>query len=371
MAALPQHASWPHANPLITKYSPSPQKNHLNLKKFRYLTNTRNNLALFASYRVKESQKKGNLSPKPGKIMAEERKYPILNEYFEALKEKAPQRDAEEAAKGRTHFMAEVKGLQKPQPTSWLADFRKTLASLQIRGNRRLATAVASVLIALIITLGSVGGTVYASQDSLPTQALYAVKTLTEDIQLRFADQTQEKIDLLEKFTNRRVDEVTTLAERGEDIPQDTISRFERHTETMLKLSAELEGENQAQTLSHIRNALQVHEEVIQKLAERESGKAGEALRMVQGRLRSQIKRIEEGMLDPTTLQENNQDQNPFKPFETPPSGKPENIGPPEEKGKPDGVGTPDHKGKPDDAGPPDDKGKPEDPGPPEDNGKP
>jgi len=303
--------------------------------------------------------------------MSGKEKYPTLNEYFEALKETAPQRDAEEAAKGRNYFLAEVKSLQKPQPTSWLADFRKTLSSLQIRGNRRLATAVTSVLIALIITLGSVGGTVYASQDSLPHQTLYAVKTFTEDIQLRFADQTQEKIDLLEKFANRRVEEVTALAERGEDIPQDTISRFEQHTETMLQLSAELEDENQAQTLSHIRNALQVHEEVIHKLAERESGKAGEALRMVQGRLRSQIQRIDEGMLDPTTLQKTDQEQNPFKPFETPPSGKPENIGPPEEKGKPDGVGTPDHKGKPDDAGPPDDKGKPEDPGPPDEKGKP
>lgn len=303
--------------------------------------------------------------------MKQQGKYHFLDEYFEALKEHTPQRNHSMAAKGRAHFLTEVESLRKPQLASWIEDLRARIASLQFQGNRRFATAIASILIALMITFGAVGGTVYASQDSLPNQPLYAVKTLTEDIQMRFADQPQEKIDLLEEFSNRRIEEVTALNEQGKEIPQNTFTRFEQHTEIMLQLSAELNEESQAQSLSQIRNALRVHEEVIHKLANRESGKAEQALLRVQEKLQAQIQLVEEGIEDPTLFRERMKGQKPFKPVETQKPGKPEDVGTPEDKGKPEDVGTPENKGKPEDVGTPEGKGKPEDVGPPGDKGKP
>lgn len=303
--------------------------------------------------------------------MNEREKHPGLNEYFEALKEHTPQRDLKMAARGRSHFMAEVESLPKPQPKSWFEDLQEKISSWKFQSNRRFATAIASILIALMITFGAVGGTVYASQGSLPNQALYAVKTLTEDIQLRFADQPQEKIDLLEKFSNRRTEEMTTLNEQGQEIPQNTLARFEQHMETMLQLSAELSDESQTQSLSQIRNALQVHEEVINKLANRESGKAEQALLRVQEKLQARIQLIEEGIADPTMFREKMKGKKPFGPEETQEPGKPEDAGTPEGKGKPEGAGTPENKGKPGNVGTPEGKGKPEDVGPPGDKGKP
>ncbi|MFO8036278.1 MAG: DUF5667 domain-containing protein [Anaerolineales bacterium] len=303
--------------------------------------------------------------------MKKQEKRAILDEYFTALKEQTPQRDLKTAARGRAHFLAEVESLQKPQQASWIENLRERIASLQFQGNRRFATAIASILIALMITFGAVGGTVYASQDSLPDQTLYAVKTLTEDIQLRFTDQAQEKIDLLEKFSNRRMEEMTTLNKQGQEIPQNTLARFEQHIEAMLELSAELSEESQTQSLSKIRHALQVHEELIHKLANRESGTAEQALLRVQEKLQARIQLVEEGIADPALFRELMQGQRPFGPEETQEPGKPEDVGTPEEKGKPEDVGTPENKGKPEDVGTPEGAGKPEGVGPPGDKGKP
>lgn len=304
-------------------------------------------------------------------MISEIEEYPTLNEYFEALKEKAPQRDAEEAAKARTHFLAEVKSLQKPQPTSWLADFRKALSSLQIRGNRRFATAMASILIAVLLTFSAVGGTVYASQTTLPYQSLYPVKILSENVQLTFTGNPEDKIELLARFTERRVEELTALSEENMDIPTQTLSRLDQHTETMLHLSAELGDETQSQSLTRVRNAFQVQERIIHTLAQKETGKAEQALLMAQEKLRTKIQLAEQALDDPTILRKNMEGQTPAKPTEGKKPGKPEDVGTPEDKGKPEDIGTPPGKGKPENVGTPEDKGKPEDPGPPDDKGKP
>lgn len=325
--------------------------------------------------------------------MREKKKHPNLAEYLKAFKENTPQRDPEMSAKGRAHFLAEAESLRKPHSQPWYAELRDTLASLQIRGNRRLATAFASILIALMVTFAAAGGTVYASQDSLPNQTLYAVKTFTEDLRLRWADDPQQRIDLLEEFAQRRTQEMDTLSEKGQRVPQQTLSRFEQHTETMLQLAADMEGEGMTQSLSRIKNALQVHQEVLQKLANKENGQAVQALQQVQQRLQEKIQLAEVGLANPSQFKGKMKEITSGKPGDTgqpdQPSettvpedkgkpddvgtpenkGKPDQSGTPDEAGKPDQVGTPENKGKPDDVGPPETKGKPQDPGPPEDRG--
>ncbi|MFO8036277.1 MAG: DUF5667 domain-containing protein [Anaerolineales bacterium] len=315
--------------------------------------------------------------------------HPQLQEFLEALKEHTPERDLQRAAQTRAKFLAEVETGQRKKSTPWFAGILETISSVQIQWNRRLATAIASVLIAIALTFGAVGGTVYASQDSLPDQTLYALKTFTEDVQLWLADSPQEKINLLAEFTNRRVEEVSVLSEQGKEIPPATLSRLEGHTENMLQLSAEVSEENQTQSLTRIRNALQVHEKIISRLAKKETGKAGQVLARVQEKLQAKILLAEEGMADPAAFREKMKNQHPFEPGGQEKPGKPEDAGPPEDKGRPEDAGTPEDKGKPEgkgrpdhagtpektgkpeDARPPEDKGKPEDPGPPEDKGKP
>ncbi|MFO7944422.1 MAG: DUF5667 domain-containing protein [Anaerolineales bacterium] len=308
---------------------------------------------------------------------------PELNEYLKALKEKVPQRDPEMAAKGRANFLSEVKELQAKKSTPWLAEIFAAIFSLPIQANRRLATAVASILTAIVLTFGAVGGTVYASQDSLPKQTLYAVKTLTEDIRLRFSKQPEEKIRLLEKFANRRVEELSALSEKEEEFPEETITRLEQHTETILKIASKQEGKELTQSLKKIRKSLQAQEEIISKLANMEHGNADKKLTQVQKKLREKIHLAEEGLDNPAAFRKKMKSTTPFTPVETLKPGKPEETRTPENKrkpvdrgtpiwkGKPDQVGTPDHKGKPGEAGQQENKGKPNEPGSPDDKGKP
>jgi len=270
--------------------------------------------------------------------------------------------------KGEPVFLPRRKNCRRPapQPTSWWDTLRQAVASFRIRGSRRLATTIASLLIVATLTFGAVGGTVYASQDSLPNQTLYAVKIFSEDMRLRFTNQPQEKLQLLETFTSRRVEELATLSEQGEELPQGTLSRLEQHTEAMLQLATEQEDAETSQSLHRIHAALQAHEEVISRLQEKERGKAVDALTRVQEKLQQKIQLAEQGLENPGAFREKMRGTDPF-------GNGPDNAdsaGTPEGKGQPDDTGQPDDKGKPDDVGTPEDKGKPEDAGPPEDKGR-
>jgi hypothetical protein len=303
--------------------------------------------------------------------MTDQNLHPQLNEYLQALKEHTPMRDPDLTAKGRADFLAEAEKYQKKESPSWFACLGKRVSSLQFQGNRRLATAIVSVLIALILTFGVVGGTVYASQNSLPNQTLYGIKTFTEDVRLSLTNQTEGKINLLVEFTNRRVEELSGLLNKGEEIPQSTITRLEQQTQNMLSLAADLKGDRAVQSLNQIRSAFQAHEEIVAKLANKEHGNAVEVLSRIQEKLHQKIELAEEGLENPASFQKKMKRPTPSQPSMTPKPGKPEDAGTPEQKGKPDDVGTPKGKGKPEEAGTPQGKGKPEETGPPEDNGKP
>lgn len=303
--------------------------------------------------------------------MTDQNLHPQLNEYLQALKEHIPQRDPDMAAKGRAEFLSEVKDLQAKTSVPWFAEILETFSSFQIQVNRRLATVMASILIAIALTFGAVGGTVYASQDSLPNQTLYAVKTFTEDLRLSFANQPEKKINLLEKYANRRVEELSGLLENEEDIPQFTLTRLEQHTESMLKMAAEQEGNDLIQSLRQIRKSLQAHQAVIAKLMNNEQGHAAQRLSQVQKKLQEKIHLTEEGLDNPAAFREKMKDPTPFTPVESPGERKPEETRTPKGESKRDAAGTPKDKGKPEDAGTPKGKGKPADAGTPQGKGKP
>lgn len=306
-----------------------------------------------------------------------------IDEYLQALKETQPERYPGAAAQGRAAFLAQVEQPQVENQAGWLSKIQDILTPLSFQPRRRWTAATASVLLAIILTLGAVGGTVYASQDSLPNQTLYGVKIFTEDVRLSLARQPEEKINLLEKFSQRRMEEIKGLSEQGDQLPPKTLSRFERHTETMFELAADQEEQEITQSLQQIRSALQVHEELITQLKNRQHGNAAQALSRVQERLITKIQYAERGIEYPNAFRNGKLDPSPHSPQDTatPPmpqdtatpadKGKPEDVGTPENKGKPQDAGTPENKGKPDETGPPHGKGKPDNPGKPDKPGPP
>jgi hypothetical protein len=104
--------------------------------------------------------------------------------------------------RARSQFMAEVQDLEHKHhsPSFW-------------RWLKQPAWAVG--LAALLIVVISGGGTVLASQNSLPGQALYSVKLASETVRLSLTFSDVAKTQLNAEFANRRTEEISSLATSG------------------------------------------------------------------------------------------------------------------------------------------------------------
>ena len=73
-----------------------------------------------------------------------------------------------------------------------------------------------AIIIAVVLAVSALGGgTVYASQDSLPGDVLYPVKLGTEQARLVLATNDVDKAELYLTFAGSRVEEMAAMAERG------------------------------------------------------------------------------------------------------------------------------------------------------------
>ncbi len=141
-----------------------------------------------------------------------------------------PPRDQEAAERGRVKFLAEAEflrpGVSKSLNQRHKGWFITTL--FQRKERFSMKNAFISIMIALVLFFGGAGATAYASQNALPGDALYTIKTLTEDARLALTADKGGDALLFNEFVQRRVSEIESLASQGryQDIPA-AASRFE------------------------------------------------------------------------------------------------------------------------------------------------
>ncbi|MDZ7844851.1 MAG: DUF5667 domain-containing protein [Anaerolineales bacterium] len=215
---------------------------------------------------------------------------PKLKKYLDSLKE-TPERDQEQAAETRAKFLARAESITPPQRTpardkKWFQFPGKAWAS------RKWAPALAGILAALILALASVGGTVYAAQDSLPNDFLYPVKTLTETIQLKLEDDLEDRLDLHTHFAKRRLEEIQMMLENNEEIPPSALVRLETQTQKMLQEAAHIETQARQKALLQIQYNLQEQSLV---LSQGNQGELGD----VRERVQKQLEVVAEGIRNP------------------------------------------------------------------------
>ncbi len=117
---------------------------------------------------------------------------------------------AESKARIRSGVMSAVsesKRNAQAKKTAWSAPFLSF----------RTAGAIAAVLAGVVV---AGGGTVYASQRSMPGDALYPVKTGSESVQLALTFGAEAKANYRLKLAQKRVDEMATEASRGNSTDQ-------------------------------------------------------------------------------------------------------------------------------------------------------
>lgn len=254
---------------------------------------------------------------------------PQLKKYLEALQE-TPARDPHQKDQGRVQFLRQAEALHPQRNTSLWEQIMSWLGGFQGTARKRWAVTLAGITAAIFLTLGSVGGTVYASQNSLPGDALYPVKTLAENVQLHLENDPEDRIQLYSSFAHRRILEIQVMLENGESVPQSALIRLEQHTERMLQETASLREQQLEHALQQIQANLQEQSQAVDRMHQNAPEEADPGLTQTKERLKQRMELIASGLENPQSYREKLQ-QNSSKQDHEP--GKPEDPGRPEHPG--------------------------------------
>ncbi len=172
-----------------------------------------------------------------------------------------PTRNPQQAARARAAFLSEAGLLARTAPVAKQSPFA---GWKNIFAVRRLTPAVKFALITLLavgIVLGSGSLTVTAAQGSQPNQALYPVKTWSEDLRLSLAQDPDSQLQLDMEFAGRRMDEIQAMLQAGDIPPETVLTRLETQVENALEVAASLPDERATPALLQISDHLHTHEQ--------------------------------------------------------------------------------------------------------------
>ncbi|MBN1886817.1 MAG: hypothetical protein JW850_02465 [Thermoflexales bacterium] len=216
-----------------------------------------------------------------------------------------PPRDPQAAARGRAQFLAQAESLSRgasrasaPRLTGWggLLDL--------LTGKKRFALAPLTTVLIVALVLGGAGTAVYAAQDDLPTDPLYRVKTLSEDVRLGLTGDPEAQVGLSLEFADRRVEEIEALNRMRVVPPGPLAARLQAQLDRALDAAAGLDdaGMNRA-----LRKAQTTIEQQILRMAAVQANApehAQPAVARVQTMLAERRALVQLGLADPAAFRE-------------------------------------------------------------------
>ena len=153
---------------------------------------------------------------------------------------------------------------------------------------QKVAYQWVAALLALIILFSGTGGLVTVSQSALPGEGLYAVKQVSETVALAVTANEVRKVEMSAAFVERRVNEVTTLIERGNMAQAvETLQSFENQVGQTVLMLQDVE-----QASAHEKKELAV---TVQKQLNEQAGKLEKLQENAPADLRAEL--AEAGML--------------------------------------------------------------------------
>jgi hypothetical protein len=163
-----------------------------------------------------------------------------LKEKLDLLQE-TPARDPLKASQRRDEYLRKVRYLHYSKPMFAIAGLLNSRPWKSLFGQRpSLVPFAAAVLLIFGLVFGSVG-TVYAAQDSLPSDWLYSIKLTGENLRLAFTPDTEAKISLLTSYADLRLQEAATLDAQGQPIPVELATLMEGYLIELTSLTASLD----------------------------------------------------------------------------------------------------------------------------------
>ncbi len=115
--------------------------------------------------------------------------------------------------KARVRLMDQIHGRQAARKWPWLRHEGRITPVAYIK---RFATSMAGVILAVVLAVSALGvGTTYASQSSLPGDALYPLKLATEQAGMVLSPDGAARVERALSFANKRMREMEALAQKG------------------------------------------------------------------------------------------------------------------------------------------------------------
>jgi len=190
-----------------------------------------------------------------------------------------------------------------------------------------MLSTIGTILVILTLALGGTGATVYAAQDSLPDDALYPVKTASEQAQLALTTNTQTRLELLLRFSERRMDEIAATA--GWDSPgaESAAVRLMEQMNLALQAASQLEDPALFRAMQKIQQHLILQEQRLQALQNGLGMLDTPILERTREMLRLQLRMVEDGLADPAAFRLRYQQRGAGRTGEEPPAGNQEPSG--------------------------------------------
>jgi uncharacterized membrane protein YgcG len=220
----------------------------------------------------------------------------IDNELRTRLEEikSVPPRDLGKTRQGRARFLNEA--LQIEATVSAGRFFRHS-RWIPIEKEKLVMNIVISMLVIAGLLFGG-GATVSAAQDDLPGQALYAVKTASEDFRLQLMSDPQEEALYLMELTQARLQEMAAITNAGQSPSDALVTRLELHIHQALQTCTQMDEAGLDQTLLQIRDQLRQQDRDMEQLQLHASPEAQLLLERTRRMLQSRLQIVEEGLLN-------------------------------------------------------------------------
>lgn len=243
---------------------------------------------------------------------------PELTKRLNVLRDQ-PGRAPEAAARGRQAFLEEAQVLSDsfvvpvsdtPQQrlNGWMHGFQSILAPRRKEHSPMFST-IGTILLVVSLALGGGGISVAAAQSSRPDGPLYPIKTWSEDLRLSLTSSEQARLELALQLFNRRAEELQAMFQGGLTPPAAVQTRMQAHIDEALQIAT---GGPQQETIRHlrrIREQVNVQEQAFQQLGPQYDSAAQAALDQTRAMLHDRLQLCDDGLADPTQIQQHLQDR--------------------------------------------------------------
>jgi hypothetical protein len=172
-------------------------------------------------------------------------------------------RNPEKANQGRVAFLSKARQL-RARNEHFAAAKGANQGLLQALFGKRLSFAPLALAIVITFALVFVGGwgTVYAAQGSLPNDFLYPVKLATEEFRLTLTSDPVDRVSLLTTYTDRRIEEASSLVSMGKPIPEEVPNMVEAQLEEIFTLAASMDTEDMTAALEGVQRHLRPRDQI-------------------------------------------------------------------------------------------------------------